>query len=249
MNAIAKVCSVLRSLSANSPLRLSEISSATGLNRVTVLRILEELSNNGFIERKGNPPRYNFGPEVLAMTASASRALDITTTVRPSLLRLAEFCGDTVLLSVRSNAEAICIDRVSGDFPIRANFLDVGSKRPLGIGGGSMSLLAWLPKAERDAILDITCNRLDRFPDISRGLLEQHIEKTIETGYAVMVEVVIKRMGGIAYPIRDTKGNVIAAISIAALTERILEREESLLRELKREIQIIEIQLAKSSEA
>lgn len=249
MNAIAKVCSVLRSLSANSSLRLSQISSATGLNRVTALRILEELSDNGFIERKGTPPRYSFGPEVLAMAASVSRAHDITNIVRPSLLRLAEYCGDTVLLSVRSGAQAICIDRASGSFPIRANFLDIGSRRPLGIGAGSTALLAWLPKAEKEAILEITCNRLEDFPDISEDVLNQHIEKAIETGYVVMVEVVIEKMGGIGYPIRDAQGGVVAAISIAALTERILEREVLLLAELKREIRKIEIQLTRSSEA
>lgn len=238
-NAIAKVGAVLSTLTMKSPLRLNEIADATGLNRVTALRILEELSEIGFINRSGSPPRYDFGPEVLAMAAAASRSSSVREAARPSLLRLADLTGDTVLLSVRSGAEAIVVDRVVGDFPIRANFLDIGSRRMLGIGGGSMALLAWLPVAERDAILDITVSHLEAYPHITRDVLQQHIDAASARGYVTMYDLVVNKMGAIGYPLRDAQGQVVAAISVVALTERIRDREPMIADALHQEAKSI----------
>jgi len=238
-NAIAKVCAVLRALGERSPMRLSEIAAATGLNRVTALRILDDLGAAGFVSRGGTPPRYDFGPEVVALSAAASRALNIRDAVRPSLVRLADLSGDTVLLSVRANAEAIVVDRVVGDYPIRANFLDIGSRRPLGVGGGSMALLAWLPGPERDAILETTAQRLERYPRIDRTTLEQHIEKARAQGHVAMYDIVVPRMGAVAVPVHDAAGQVAAAISIVALSDRIAEREADLVEALHREARAI----------
>ncbi|MFM2279844.1 MAG: hypothetical protein RLZZ444_2075, partial [Pseudomonadota bacterium] len=158
-NAISKACAVLTTLSTAAPLRLNEIAEATGLNRVTTLRILDDLTDAGYLTRSGTPPRYDFGNEVLAIAAASSRNFNPRELIRPSLMRLADLSGDTVLLSVRSGAEAICVERQFGEFPIRANYLDVGSRRPLGIGAGSMALLASLPASERSAALEITCTQ------------------------------------------------------------------------------------------
>lgn len=244
-NAISKVCAVLSALTAQSPLRLNEISEATGLNRVTALRILEELTEAGFIVRGGNPPRYDFGPEVVAMAAAASRSFNIRDAVRPSLLRLADQSGDTVLLSVRTGAESVVVDRVVGDYPIRANFLDIGSRRPLGIGGGSMALLAWLPPAERDAVLDITCSRIAAYPRIDRAILQDHIAQAQARDYVAMFDIVVEKMGAIGLPLRDAQGRVVAAISITALSERIAEREAALVEMLSQESRAIARQLGR----
>lgn len=242
-NAISKVCAVLSTLSERSPLRLSEIADATGLNRVTALRILEELTATGFIQRMENPPRYDFGPEVVAIAAAASRSLNIRDIVRPSLLRLADLSGDTVLFSVRSNSEAICVDRVTGDYPIRANFLHIGSRRPLGVGGGSMALLAALPAGERAAVLEITCNHLAAHPRLNRAVLEDHIRAYETQGYVTMYDLVVEKMGAIGYPILDGYGNVLGSISLVALSDRVREREPALVEAMAQEVRQIVRQL------
>lgn len=239
-NAIGKVCAIFRTLSSSAPLRLNEISERTDLNRVTALRILDELVAHRFVARTGTPPRYSLGPEAIAMAAASSGTQDVRTTARPSLVRLASASDDTVLLSVRSGVESICIDRIVGTFPIQATYLHVGSRRWLGVGAGSMALLAWLPGTERESILDVVSQRLQNYPRIDRSVLSAHIEGALEHGYVKMLDIVVDRIGGIGYPIRNREGEVIAAISIAALTERIVEREAQLVDVLRREVNTIQ---------
>jgi DNA-binding IclR family transcriptional regulator len=238
-NAIAKVCRLLKALTEHSPQRLNELAVGTGLNRVTAFRILEELCAAGMLTKSGVPPRYDLGPEVVAMAAASARSLKFTELARPSMLRLADMSGDTVTLHMRSNAESLCADKIVGDFPIRANLLHVGSRRPLGVGAGSMALLAWLPREEQAALLEITCRRISNFPNFNRNRIEHYIAKSQRTGHVTMCDIIVDKMGAIAAPIRSHDGAIRAALSIAALTERIHQRERKLADALQTECKSI----------
>jgi DNA-binding IclR family transcriptional regulator len=239
-SAIAKMCSILKALTETSPQRLNELADRAELNRTTAFRILEELVTAGFVVKRGQPPRYDFGPEALAMASVASRSLNVQTAARPSVLRLAQKSGDTVLLTVRSGSEAVCIDLAVGGYPIRANRLKVGNHVPLGISAGSMALLAWLPVAEREAVLDITCSRLSAFPRFSREKLQKYIEDAQESGIVKMYDIIVDGLGAIAIPLRDQGDNVLAALSIASMSQRIQQREEELTAMLRHEARSID---------
>jgi DNA-binding IclR family transcriptional regulator len=234
-NAIAKVCAVLRGLMSNEPLRLSEIADVAKLNRVTTLRILDALVKEGFVGRRGAPARYVFGPEVAAMTAVSGRTTEIVALAHPSLIRLAAETEDTALLSVRVNTEAVCLDRQTGTFPIRANYLEIGSRRPLGVGAGSMALLAWMPEPEIEAILEVNAQALAAYPRMNAHVLREHIIRAREKGYVLMVNLVIDKMGAIGAPIFDSAHAVVGALSVPALTERILDREAEIASAVLRE--------------
>jgi len=242
-NAIAKVCAIFRGLTANRPLRLSEVADIAGLNRVTALRILDSLANEGFVERQGSPPRYILGPEIAAMTKVATPSTELVGIVRPSLIRLAAETEDTALLSVRINNESVCLDRQTGTYPIRANFLEVGSRRPLGAGGGAMALLAWMPDLEIEAVLDANASRIAAYPRLSLDVLRSYIRDARTRGYVLMVDVVVEKMGAIGAPIFDSSRSVVGALSVPALTERTLGREKEIAAAMLREVARIERQL------
>lgn len=162
--------------------------------------------------------------------------MNIVSQVRPSLLRLADMSEDTVLFSVRSNCEAICVDRATGGFPIRANFLRVGSRRPLGIGGGSMALLAALPSSERDAVLAITLGRISEYPSVTAEALTQHIEHYDKHGYVAMYDLIVDKMAAVGLPVIDNNGHLRGSISIVALSERIRSRETELIDSMRTEV-------------
>jgi DNA-binding IclR family transcriptional regulator len=151
------------------------------------------------------------------------------------LVRLAALSGDTVLLSTRHGLESVCVDREFGSFPIRANYLELGSRRPLGAGAGSVALLAWLPDEEVKTVLTLLAPVFKkRYPRISLELLETEISAARERGYAMLLDVVVDQMGGMAVPILGGDGKPIAAISIAGLTGRISTRISLLAPALKK---------------
>ena len=114
-----------------------------------------------------------------------------------------------------------------GSCAIRGNDLGVGGRRRLGGGAGSLALLAWLPDEEIDALMPFIADRLVNYPLLSPALLRRSIEDARRRGYVMLVDVVVPRMGGIAVPILSEDGRPSAAISIAALSERIIRRPEA----------------------
>jgi DNA-binding IclR family transcriptional regulator len=240
INSVQKSCRILRSLTEPRVSRLSEIAAQAGLNKVTTLRILEVLSREGFVKRDDKTKTYSLGSEVFILAAALRDRDDLRARARPSLVRLAAMSEDSVLLSVRSGGtESVCVDREVGTFPIRANYLDIGSRRPLGIGAGAMALLAWQSEPEIEAILTLVEQRLPQYPKVTMAWLKNEIDRSRERGYSVFLNMLVDRMGAVGVPIFGADGRPVAAISVAALSDRLSSRMDQLVDMLKREAQIV----------
>ena len=235
-SSVQRACRILQVLSDSRNARLTEIAAASGQDKATTLRLLDRLAREGFVTRDAASKRYSLGPEVFVLGAAAAARFDLRPIARPSLIRLATTFEDSAILSIVRGAESVCIDVEPGTFPIRATYLDVGSRRPLGAGAGSLALLSWMPDAEIDALMPSIIGGLARYPRITRKALERHIAASRERGYAVMLDLVVDKMGGLAMPILGGDGRPVAAISVAGLTERIVSRERALAEAVRREI-------------
>lgn len=240
-SSVERACRILRALSDPGVARLTDIALATGLDKTTVLRLIEVLMRDGFVVRDADTKHYSLGAELLVLGAAALARFDPRPLVRPSLLRLTGTFEDSVILSIPSGIESLCVDVEEGRFPIRANYLSIGSRRPLGVGAGSLALLAWMPEGERKAALAVIAPQLKRYPRITPKLLEARAMEARERGYAVLLDVVVERMGGIAMPILGADARPVAAISIAALNDRITSREAELAKALRRECATCEV--------
>lgn len=224
-NSAQKVCRILRALSSPEPLRLTDLTLASGVNKATALRLLDTLIGEGFVARDEATKRYRLGDEAALLGMAMQGRDHIRDRARPSLVRLAALSGDTALLSARHGLESVCVDREFGTFPIRANYLEIGSRRPLGAGAGSLALLAWLPDEEIDTVLGLLEPvYARRYPRISRQLLKDEIAASRQRGYALLLDVVIDQMGGVGVPVLGSDGRPVAALSIAALTQRVVSR-------------------------
>lgn len=237
--SIQKVCAVLRTLSQRSPQRLTEIARGVSLNKTTALRILGELTSEGFVQRTANSKSYELGGELRAMAVQTRRPVDIVELAQPSLLRLAEKSADTALLSIRREMEALYIARAVGTHPLQPSYINVGSRRLLGVGAGSLALLGWLPDAEMNTIIDIVVSRQQTGSRITRNYLKERIRVARKCGYTLLIDAAIRGMGGIGVPVRDENGDVVAALSIGAASDRIVSRESMLSSALLQEARLI----------
>lgn len=221
--------------------RLTDIAEYSGLDLSTTLRILKELEGQNFIERDPLTKQYVLGPQVYAMHHAMVAGMDLKAEARPALIRLSRLFGDTVILSAPMGWESVCIDLCFGDYPIRANYLHVGSRRPLGVGAGSLALLMAMSNAERQAVMPaVQACMSKRYPLYSTNYLNEQLQHASNRGYAMLLEVVIQKMGGLGLAIKGPNGQPIAALSIAALTERIVSREHELAAALQEEVHAIE---------
>lgn len=225
LNATQKVCAVLRALAAHAPAALRTLASEAELNKGTTFRILNSLAREGFVRRPVGSQLYDMGPEIAVLAQSLGERADLRAAARPFLLRLAAQSGDTVVLSIRSGPEAVSLDRQVGTFPIQSNYLHPGTRRPLGVGAGATAILAALPEDEAEVLIELLKGKLAPFPGLSIRAVREHVRLGRSRGYVMVLNQIVDRMGGIAVAIRP-QDEVLGAISISALSERIQGRQQ-----------------------
>jgi DNA-binding IclR family transcriptional regulator len=236
VKTIGRAALVLRALAAApaSGLRLSEVTKRVGLGKATVHRLLGALADVGFVEHDEVERVYRLGYALFTLGASARR-FHLVDMARPGLVRLAAATGDTVYLSVRNGDEAVCVDRCTGSFPIRTLTLDIGDRRPLGIGAGSMALLAFESDEEIARVLRVNSLPRRDYHGFDDDTLRRMIADSRKRGFAFNDGRIVSAMTAIGVPVCDSEGRVLAALSIAAIRERMMGKRLDELASLLRD--------------
>ena len=152
-SSVQRAFAIIRALAATqaSGGRITHLAKATGLTQATTHRLLQSLVAEHIVEQDTSTRLYRLSIDFFALAAQAGNAMDLRALCRPSMLRLCASLGDTIFLLVRSGFDAVCLDRSEGPFPIRSFTGDIGGRVALGIGQGSLAILALLPEADRRA--------------------------------------------------------------------------------------------------
>ena len=225
-------------------LRLTDVIRATGLGKATTHRILAGLVAHGLAEQDKDSGYFFVGLKMLDWATAAGDRFGLAHCATPLMARLAEQTADTAYLSLRSNDEAVCIGRYEGSFPIRTLTLGLGDRRPLGIGAGSLALLAFLPDEEVVRILDAQRDARASY-DIDEFELRGMVGRAKKQGFALNDERVIPGMSAIGVPVRRPDGFPVAAVSIAAISKRLEQpRLDTLVSTLRDTAVAIENELA-----
>lgn len=241
IKTVDRVVTILRVLSRADAhgISLSEICTAAELRKTTAHRILGALVESGLLFQDTSTRYYRLGSAAAALGRSALEQ-DIAGAARHSLVRIARRCSDTVFASVREGTAAICVAREVGSFPIRTLTLDIGDRRPLGVGAGSLALLAAIPDLTAKDIIDRNQAWLADFERFSPAELWRLVERTRKLGYALNEGRIVSGMSAIGVPVLDSQGELIASLSLAAIKDRMgPERIPELVQLLKDEAQAI----------
>jgi IclR family transcriptional regulator, pca regulon regulatory protein len=210
-------------LSAFTPdrpvLGITELARKLGLTRSTTHRYVATLATLGYLQQDDETRKYRLGPRVLDLGFSVLGSLELRDIAGPHLRRLTDVTGHTSNLAIRDDTDVILIDRVRGR-PGRYHHLEfslhVGSRLPSYCSATGKALLAFLPPADLDGLLD----RMDLIPHgprtlTSKNAVLEELELVRRTGVAVNDEELESALRSIAVPVRSRSGEVIAAINVA----------------------------------
>jgi DNA-binding IclR family transcriptional regulator len=235
--SIERVVGLLRVVASRGRhgMRLGDVTAATGLPSSTCHRMLQRLEAEGMVERHPVTRKYQLGPLLHELGLLARPRLGLAERCEALLAGLAEHTQDTVYLSERRGLEAVCSARALGDYPIKALTLDVGIRRPLGIGAGGLAILCALPPADADAIVEANAARYATLSTLDASQVRRAVHDGRQRGYAFLDGAVFPGTAavGVAFP----PDNPIAAISVAAVSSRLGEpRREAIAAELLRRV-------------
>lgn len=235
----------LLSASGRKGSRLADLHRELNLSKSTAHRLLESLKIHSFVEQVSETRRYRLGNEVALLGWTVAQGLsELKEICEPSLANLARETGDTAFLFVRSGLETICLDRRSGSYPVKAFTVDVGVRRPLGVGASSIAFLALVSDGELRSSLDRVQDSLKRWPLQESALLDA-IHAARRNGYAMSDGFTLPDVRGLAKVVRNPAGDPVASLGIAAISSRISqERLPRLLEKLDAAVEEVEESLS-----
>lgn len=240
--SIRRAVSILKEISiyGKKGVRLVDIANAMQLERPTVHRMMRGLMSQGMVTQDPKSKAYRLGPVIYELGLAATPYHNLRELCQPFLQNLANRSGDSVFLVVRSGMDIVCIDNLDGNFMIKARTLDIGVRRPMGVGAGSLALLLQLPESEIEDIIQANKPRFPLFGTLTEQKLRAAIELSKQAGYAINDEDVMPGVVALGAPIINPNGTSYAAISIAGISTRMQEpRRDQIARLLLRETRAI----------
>lgn len=238
--SIERVVQMLRIVASRGRggMRIGEIAATSGLPQSTCFRMLHRLEAEGLLNRDMHTRKYYLGPLLYELGLLARPRYRLSELCDGALQKLAEVTQDTIYLSERSGLEAVCTHRALGDYPIKSLALDVGIRRPLGVGAGGLAILCALPPDEAESIIDANAPKYEKYGFVTAPYLREAIKVGRDKGYAFLDSVVTPGTAaiGIAFP----PDNPIAAISVAAISGRLeSHRRDEVARLMRPQIRSI----------
>ncbi len=199
----------------------AEMADRLGVARSTAYRYLQSLVGSRFLEEAPGGG-FRLGLRVLEVARVARRSYGLSEVAMPVMTRLAEQVQETVLLTRRAGDLVVCVDRAEGGRRAVRISYERGSTLPINAGASALVLLAGLPDDPARTLLAST--ELRRFTPATLTDVDQLLRRLADIradGYALTRGEVDHDVVGIAAPVRDSSGEVVAAVSVAALVTRI----------------------------
>jgi len=244
--SVHRVIRLLRALAAQGKggARLVDLAEETGLERPTVHRLLAGLVAEGMAARETVSRRYRLGPLAYELGLAATPPLDLRRLCEPALLRIAERSSDTVFLTVPSGLDTICLDRKEGSFPIKTLTVDIGTRRPMGVGAGGLALLMTLPIEEAERTIALLAPRIAQYARLDAKTTIAMLKRAHKLGYALNDRQLTPGAMSISLAVKNGQGQAVAAVSVGAIQARMApDRQKMLAAILKDEVGQIEARL------
>lgn len=204
--------------SAEGPLSLADAAELLQVHKSTALRILQTLESARFVRRTG-AGTYVFGSGLIELSELTLGSMDLRQYGAPLLRALQRQTGHTVHLAQLTGDEIIYIEKV--DSPALATVQlpsRVGNAVSIYASAVGKVILAHLPRAERDRLLQhVEFERYTPTTITDRDALEVEFAGIRSRGWAVDNGEHDSYVMCVAVPVLDSRGMVVAAVSVTAV--------------------------------
>ncbi|WP_316979951.1 IclR family transcriptional regulator [Shumkonia mesophila] len=205
---------------ARGQLSIAEIMEATSLPRTTIHRIVASLRDVGLLDQDGRRQTYRLGLKMFYFGSVVIANLDLNHHAHSYVLALHQLTGEIVHLHMFDGSQMACIEReeMGGTRLTTLTTIEAAPTYCTGVGK------AFLAFQEQELILRI----------VAEEGLEPRTEHTLSTLEALLADLELTRQRGFAVddeeneigvrcigaPIRDSRGQVFASVSVSGPSAR-----------------------------
>jgi DNA-binding IclR family transcriptional regulator len=203
---------------SDRPLALTEIANALDLAKSNVHRLLQALTERNYVFRVESSGRYVASIKLWELGSAVLAKLDLKLHAQEVMDDLLAKTGETVHLSVLDGDEVVYVHKLDSPNPVRA-YTQIGGRAQAYCVATGKAMLAYRSLAALELMAQSLQPRTDAtITDPRKFLLE--MDRIRVQGFAVNRGEWNANVAGIAAPITDASGTVIAAIGLSGPKER-----------------------------
>lgn len=210
---------------AGEPLGVSALGRALGLPKSTAHRLLGPLLRRGLVERDGSG-RYRPGFGLVALGLGVLRGDPLVAAARPVLEAEAQALGETVFLTAARAGQIAVLEKAEGRGFLRAA-PQVGGTVPVHATAVGKLQLAFAPD---EIVMARSFEEFTPATPATPEALAREVELARRRGFAENRDEWIPGLAVVAAPVL-VAGRLVAAISIAVPTARLVDLDPVLLAE------------------
>jgi IclR family KDG regulon transcriptional repressor len=217
LSTVQNAARVLKAfLDGDRELGPSELGRRLGLGKSTVHRLLTTLMAEGLIDQDPHTGGYRLGIVMFELGEAVRIHMDLHSAAAPVLAMLREETRETAQVGVLDRGEVVYVDRLESSHSLRL-FAEAGRRVPVHCTSSGKVLLAFLPAGARESLLaSLPLVALTPETITDKARLGVELARVRARGWAEAVNEREVGVASIAAPVRDYRGDVIAAISIGA---------------------------------
>lgn len=221
-SALEKALSVLEAVGDQSyAVGLPDLAARLGLPRQTVHRVLGQLEKLRLIIRDRSRERYSVGPRLSRLAFATLRSLNQAAPVRLILQDLVDELGESCNVGVLDDLDYVFLQLVECEWPLRLH-QEVGTRIPAHTVSGGKLLLAYLdPAMSRSRVKGRKLKASTSHTLTTPAELEAEFERIRAAGYALNNQERFDGVIGVAVPVFDSAGNVLASVGMHGPLTRI----------------------------
>jgi IclR family pca regulon transcriptional regulator len=200
-----------------------DVAERLGITRAAALRVLGTLERLGFLRLTGRV--YSPAPRVLSLGYTYLASLGFRAIAQPIVEDLMRDTGETCSIGVLDVPDVVYVARAEARRVIRID-LHVGSRLPAYLNSMGRVLLSVLPDRELDAYLGtLKPEAVTRKTVIDKRELKKRIVAIRRSGWCYIDGEVQESIAGLAIPICDREGKILAALNLSLAYTRHGKRE------------------------
>jgi DNA-binding IclR family transcriptional regulator len=214
VNLLERTLDILEELArSGEAMSLHDVASATSTPKASTHRLLQTLQGRGYVTQDTASGRYSAGIRCFELGSMWAQNLDMRSAAAAHLAALNENTGETVHLGVYEFGDVIYIERLESRHQVIAKSY-VGRRCPATSVATGRVLLAYSDHAEIDRVLGQPLPAYTGRSITDPAALRSMLAQIRVDGYGINHGSYRDEVGGIAAPIRDHTGRVIASVGL-----------------------------------
>ncbi len=201
-------------------LGVREVARLTALSPSVCGRLMKAARHQGLLNQNQESRSYSVGPKSLRWAEVYTTNLDIRNVSLPVIHQLLLETKETISLYILDGDDRLCVERMESAQNVRI-VARIGRRLPLYAGSAGKLLLAFLPEKRQAEILSRTnFQPLTNKTITDAKILKEELKKIRNQGYAFSDGEWVEDAAGIAAPIFDLRGDILAALTVSGPSAR-----------------------------